>query len=114
MSQIMLDDLSIIFAAFVILIIFVIRLRNQKYRTLSGTWLIAVGAVETVYCAFIGVSWIFRVSGVYPPANSGWKFIPDYFGLTVLFPVLLLIGIVSIAYGMRMSNTKKALASGKV
>ena len=31
---------------------------------------------------------------------------PDYFGLTVAFPVLLSIGIVSVAYGLHVSNPK--------
>ncbi len=106
MTIIVLDDLLIIFGAFVILIIAVIRSRNQKYRILSGAWLVAFGVLEAIYCAFIGVSWILWVSGVFPSANSGWKFIPDYFGLTVAFPVLLSIGIVSVAYGLHVSNPK--------
>ena len=114
MSIIIFDDLIILFGAVAILIISVIKSRNEKSRIMVGAWLLAVGVVETIFCAFAGVFWILWVSGVFPHVIRGWKFVPDYFGLTVFFPVLLSIGIFSIAYSMRMSNIKKALESRKV
>ena len=114
MSTIILDDLVYLFFAVAISIFLIFRSMNEKHRIIDGAWLLAIGVVEIIYCAFAGVFWVLSVTGIFPPANSGWKFIPDYFVLIVVLPVLLSLGIFSIAYSTRVLGPKKTLESRKV
>lgn len=114
MSIIIFDDLIFLFGAVAVLIISVISARNEKRRIIVGAWLLAIGVIETIFCAFGFVFWVLLLSGAIPHVIRGWTFIPDYFGLTVDLPVLLSVGIFSIGYSMRMSNAKKGLESRTV
>ena len=111
MTTIMLEDLLIIFGAFVILIIAVIRSRNQKYRIYVGAWLIAAGVLEVLGCALFVVLDVLEINGVLPLHPSNYvppKFTIDQYGVTVFIAALLSIGIVSIAYGLRVGDSKNS------
>jgi ribosomal protein L40E len=108
-TTIILENLEIIIGAFVLLIIYVIRSKNQKYRIYAGAWLIAVGVLEVLGCALFVALYVLDMYGVLPVHPSNYtppKFTPDPYELTVFIPALLSIGIVSIAYGLHVSNSK--------
>jgi len=109
MTTIISDELLwYLLGAFAILVISVV-MRNKKGSTYRGAFLIAFGVLEVLASALYVVGYVLDMIGVLPlhlSNNSTLTFIPDPYGLTVFFPMLLLIGIVSIVYGYRLSFKK--------
>jgi len=101
--------------AFAILVISFVG-RNKTNSVIRGAFLTAFGVLEVLDSALYVVGYVLDVIGVLPlHLSGGWKgwtlrFTPDPYG-KVVFPMFLLIGIISIVYGYHLVNQKNPKVS---
>lgn len=93
------DVFWVVIAALFSLIFAVNASRYPKDRVGYGIILIVIGAFE-LFLISAGYLLAFRL-------RNSPNFTPDYYGLTAFLTLIIVIAIVSIAYGTRLLSTKK-------
>jgi hypothetical protein len=99
MTTVIWNDVYVVVIAVIFLVFFVFRSRNAKEKVAIGIILIVVGAFE-LFAISAGYLLVFRL------ANSP-NFTLDYYGLTVFLPLIIIVAIASIAFGIRLLSNEK-------
>lgn len=99
MTTINWNDAYLVVIAVFFSVIFAIRSRNPKERDAMGKILIVIGAFE-LFVTSAGYLLVFRL-------RNSPNFTPDYYGLTLFLPLIIILAIASIAYGTRLLSNKK-------
>ena len=113
MNAVDLQDTYLVIILFVILVIGFLRSLEPKIRVSVGVVLVSIGAGELALFSFGSLLQIRSLA--YPEPNS--HFYPDYYGLTLFSPLIILLALATIGYGTwclaRVAqNTKESVTKG--
>ena len=95
-------DVFWVAAATILLYGFVLS-KNKKNRLSVGTVLIILGAIE------LALVILAYVDAFQAEINPHIHFIPDYYGQAVFLPLIIVLAIVSVAYGIRVLLNQKVI-----